>query len=100
MRKRITLKVNETYAFELESHEGGGYLWKVVSNDDPITRVQIKPRETTQDMTANPIGKSFPVQVEIEAHAEGKSIVILEEKRTWEKDTKPLNICRISITVK
>ena len=28
MRKRITLKVNETRSFELESHEGGGYPYQ------------------------------------------------------------------------
>ena len=99
MKKRTTIKINETYTFELESHEGGGYFWSIVSNDESITRVQIKPHKARKDILANPIGKSLPLQVEIKAHAKGKSIVVLEEKRGWEKSIKPLNICKISITV-
>ena len=100
MKKRITLGIKETYTLELESHEGGGYLWSIVSNDDSITRVRIKPHKAKKDILANPIGKSLPIHVEIKALAKGKSIVVLEEKREWEKGINPLNTCKISITVK
>ena len=100
MRKRITLKVNSTYALELETHEGGGYLWSIASNDEAVTEVQIVPRKPTSDNIEVPIGKSFPIQVEIKALAEGKTTVLLEEKRSWETDVKPLNVCRISVTIK
>lgn len=100
MRKRITLKVNETRTFELESHEGGGYRWTIVSNDENVTHVQIKRHKPTQETSDVPLGKSFPALVEIKALAEGKSVVLLEEKRAWEKDIKPLNTCRIYITIK
>lgn len=86
--------------FELESHAGGGYFWTVVSNDEKITEVQIKPCKPNQDSAPRPIGKGFPVIVEIKALAKGNTFVILEEKRTWGKDTKPLNICKIKITIK
>jgi len=99
MRKRITIKVNETRTFELESHEGGGYRWTIASNDENVTQVQITRHKPTQEVSAAPLGKSFPTQVEIKALAEGKSVVLLEEKRDWEKDIKPLNICRIYITI-
>ena len=100
MRKRITIKVNETRTFELESHEGGGYQWSIASNDENVTQVQIKRHKPAQDQSAAPLGKSFPTLVEIKALAEGKSIILLEEKRAWEKDIKPLNTCRIYITIK
>ena len=99
IRKRIALKVNDTYALELETHEGGGYLWSVASNDETVTEVQIVPRKPAQTKDLTPIGKSFPVQVEIKALAEGKTVVLLEEKRVWEKDIKPMNTCRIYITI-
>jgi len=99
MRKRITLKVNHTYALELETHGGGGYLWSVASNDETVTEVQIVPRKPAHVNGLAPIGKSFPVQVEIKALAEGKTVVLLEEKRAWEKDIEPLNTCRIYITI-
>lgn len=99
MRKRITLKVNETRTFELESHEGGGYCWTIASNDENVTIVQIKRHKPTQEIAIAPIGKSFPALVEIKALAPGKSTILLEEKRAWEKDIKPLNNCRIYITI-
>lgn len=99
MRKRITIKVNETRSFELESHEGGGYHWTIASNDENVTRVHIKPHKPTQEPAAAPLGKSFPTLVEIKALAEGKSVILLEEKRAWEKDINPLNTCRIYITI-
>ena len=99
MRKRITIKVNETRTFELESNEGGGYQWSIASNDENVTQVQIKRHKPAQDQSAATLGKSFPTLVEIKALAEGKSIILLEEKRAWEKDTKPLNTCRIYITI-
>ena len=99
MRKRITIKVNETRSFELESHEGGGYRWTIASNDENVTEVQIKSLKPTQDIASVPLGKSFPALVEIKALAEGKVVILLEEKRAWEKDNKPLNTCRIYITI-
>ena len=99
MRKRITLKVDETRTFELESHEGGGYCWTLVSNDENVTQVQIKRHQSTQENAAVPLGMSFPALVEIKALAQGKTVVLLEEKRAWEKDVKPLNNCRIYITI-
>jgi predicted secreted protein len=99
MRKRITLKVNETRTFELESHEGGGYRWTIASNDENVTNVQIKRNKPTQEIAVAPLGKSFPALVEIKALAPGKSTILLEEKRSWEKDIKPLNNCRIYITI-
>ena len=99
MRKRITIQVNETRTIELESHEGGGYRWTIASHDEDITHVQIKRHKPTQKIAAAPLGKSFPALVEIKALAEEKSVVLLEEKRAWEKDIKPLNICRIYITI-
>lgn len=99
MKKRITMKVNETRTFELESHEGGGYHWTIASNDESITEVRIKPHKPTQEPSSAPLGKSFPTLVEIKALAEGKVIVLLEEKRVWEKEISPLNTCRIYITI-
>lgn len=99
MRKRITLKVNETRTFELESHEGGGYCWIIASNDDNITKVQIKRHKPTQENETAPLGMSFPALVEIKALAPGKSTILLEERRAWEKDMKPLNNCKIYITI-
>ena len=99
MRKRITIKVNETRSFELESHEGGGYRWTIASNDENVAEVQIKSLKPTQDIASVPLGKSFPALVEIKALAEGKAVILLEEKRAWEKDNKPLNTCRIYITI-
>ena len=99
MRKRITLKVNETRTFELESHEGGGYCWTIASNDESVTEVNIKRHEPTQEIATAPLGKSFPSLVKIKALAKGKAIVLLEEKRAWEKDIKPLNNCKIYITI-
>lgn len=100
IRKKITLKVNETRAFELESHEGGGYHWAIVSNDESLTQVQLKPQLPTYDDVPQPLGKSFPVLVEVKALTIGQSAVVLEEKRPWENDVKPLNICGINITIK
>ena len=98
MYKRVTLGVNETRTIDLETHEGGGYLWRVVSNDESMTQVQISSQKPKNRV--GPIGKSFPIQVEIKALATGKAVIVLEEKRAWEKDTKPLNNCRITITIK
>lgn len=98
MYKRVTLGVNETRTIDLETHEGGGYLWSVVSNDESMTQVQISSQKPKNRV--GPIGKSFPIQVEIKALAKGKSIVVLEEKREWEKGINPLNTCKISITIK
>ena len=99
MRKRIKLKAGDTRTFELESHKGGGYLWSIVSNDECV-KVQLSKKTPSQDNELRPIGKSFPVLVEIKALSEGQAIVVLEEKRPWEKDNKPLNNCRIYITIK
>lgn len=99
-RRTLSLHVNDTFTLELESHEGGGYLWTIASNDEAVAQVRIVPRGSTQCATATPIGKSLPVRVEITALAEGKTVVVLEEKRSWEMDVKPLNIYKINITVK
>lgn len=99
MRKRITLKADETRTFELESHEGGGYLWSVVSNDE-FVQVQLSKKMPSQDNEMQPFGKSLPVLVEIKGLSVGKAIVVLEEKRPWEKGNKPLNTCRIYINIK
>lgn len=94
------MNVNDTFTIELESHEGGGYSWTVASNDEEVIQVRFLPHEPKQGMEVTPIGKSAPVQVELKALAVGKSVVVLEEKRSWEIGVKPLNICRINITVK
>ena len=99
MRKRFKLKAGDTRTFELESHEGGGYLWSVVSNDECV-KVQLSKKTPSKDDGKQPLGKSFPVLVEIKALSEGQAIAVLEEKRPWEKDIKPLNTCRIYITIK
>ena len=99
MRKRITLKADETRTFELESHEGGGYLWSVVSNDE-FVQVQLSKKTPSKGNGKQPLGKSFPVLVEIKGLSVGKAIVVLEEKRPWEKGIKPLNTCRICINIK
>lgn len=99
MRKRFKLKAGDTRTFELESHEGGGYLWSVVSKDECV-KVQLSKKTPSKDNEKQPLGKSFPVLVEIKALSEGQAIVVLEEKRPWEKDIMPLNTCRIYITIK
>ncbi len=101
MKKEITLQVNDTFVLELNSHTGGGYSWLLVSNDADITKVQFKACASPElDIKQIPAGKSFPVTIEIKALSAGKSIVVLEEKREWEKNMKPLNICKLNITVK
>lgn len=100
MRKRLTLRVNEIRTFELEGHEDGGYCWTIVSNDESVAKVQIKKPATKREVTEIPLGKSFPTLVEIQAFASGQSIIHLVEKRAWEKDVRPLNSCRVYITVK
>ncbi len=100
MNRKFTLEVNETLAFELESHAGGGYSWAIASNDETITEVHLKSHDPNRDIALSLIGKSFPVVVEIKALAKGKSVILLEEKRAWEKDAKPLNTCKINITIK
>lgn len=99
MRKRFKLKAGDTRTFELESHEGGGYLWSVVSNDECV-KVQLSKKMPLQDNEMQPFGKSLPVLVEIKGLSVGKAIVVLEEKRPWEKGIKPLNTCRIYINIK
>ena len=98
MRKIISLNVNETLTFELESHEGGGYCWTIVTNDESVAKVKLKKQMPTRKVTDIPLGKSFPTLVEIKAVAPGKTTVLLEEKRSWEKD-KSLNVCKAYITV-
>lgn len=100
MKKSITLKAGETFSFLLDSHTSGGYDWIVASNNEAVTEVMLTPTTTEQNTDTIPIGKSFPTKVEIKALAIGKSGVILEEKRNWENNIKPLNICKLSITVK
>ena len=72
----------------------------IASNDEAVTQVLIMPCESMRCAMANPIGKSSPVRVEITALAEGESVVVLEEKRSWEMGVKPLNSYRINIPVK
>ena len=84
MRKRFKLKAGDTRTFELESHEGGGYLWSVVSNDECV-KVQLSKKTPSKDNEKQPLGKSFPVLVKIKAHSEGQAIVVLEEKGLGEK---------------
>ena len=98
MRKIVSLQVNETRTIELESHEGGGYCWSIVSNDESVAKVQLKKHTPAKKGADIPLGKSFPTLVEIKAFAPGKSTILLEEKRSWEKDIDPLNICKIYIT--
>ncbi len=74
-------------------------MWSVVSNDECV-KVQLSKKTPSKGNEKQPLGKSFPVLVEIKALSEGQSIVVLEEKRPWEKETKPLNNCRIYITIK
>ena len=100
MRKQITLNVNEIRTFELESHEGGGYLWTIVSNDDSIAKVQIKKQEPKRGVAATPLGQCYPTLVEIKALSPGKATILLEEKRSWEKDVRPLNTCRVYVISK
>lgn len=99
MNKEITLRLDERYAFDLETHGGGGYLWRVVDNDESVLHVEIKPWKASQDISAIPIGKSFPVQVEIKALAIGNATLLLEERRGWEKDSEPLNRCSVTVTI-
>ena len=74
-------------------------MWSVVSNDECV-KVQLSKKTPSQDNEKQPLGKSFPVWVEIKAHSEGQAIIVLEEKRPWEKGIKPLNTCRIYINIK
>ena len=73
MRKRFKLKAGDTRTFELESHEGGGYLWSVVSNDECI-KVQLSKKTPSKGNEKQPLGKSFPVLVEIKALSEGQRL--------------------------
>ena len=98
-KKSITLKPDEIASFQLETHEGGGYLWRVVSNNEPVVKVQIKPLQQARAIKAAPIGKSFPVEVELQALAAGEATIVLEERRGWEKDSEPLNVCTITVTI-
>lgn len=100
MKKEITLKLNEQYSFDLETHEGGGYSWTIVSNNETVTEVSLTPRLLEFDTEHLPIGKSAPVEVIIKAISKGSSKIVLEERREWEKKTKPLNSCKLNITVK
>ncbi len=100
MKKEIILRVNKTYSFELESHGGGGYSWLIVSNNEEVTEVQLKSNISEHDINLTPLGKNYPIEVEIKALAKGKSLIVLEERRVWESDATPLNYCKLIVTIK
>lgn len=99
MTLSIDLKPNETHSFDLETHAGGGYLWRVVENDGDLAEVQLKPHTAPYDIHANPIGRSLPVSVEIKALRIGEGTIRLEERRSWEKGGEPLNECIVTIRI-
>lgn len=99
MTKTITLKPGESCTFDLETHAGGGYLWRVVSFDEELVEVQIKQHAAAYNIHSDPIGRSLPVSVELKALKAGEASIRLEERRSWEKDSTPLNICRVEVRV-
>ena len=99
MDKAISIRPGETYSFDLETHVGGGYLWRVATNDEKVARVQILPHKATNSLNEQPLGKSLPVAVEIRALAVGETTILLEERREWEKDSEPLNVCRVELRI-
>lgn len=100
MKKEIILRINGTYSFQLESHGGGGYSWFIVSNNEEITEVILKSSVSEHDINLTPLGKNYPIEVEIKALAKGKSLIVLEERRGWEPDVPPLNSCKLIVTIK
>lgn len=100
MNKDIILKVNETYSFLLDSHGGGGYSWLIVLNNEEITEVQLKSSVSEHDINLTPLGKNYPIEVNIKALAKGQSFIVLEERRGWEPDATPLSSCKLIVTIK
>ena len=99
MKKEVTLRVKESYAFDLETHGCGGYLWRVAANDESLLRVEIHPHKVSEDISDIPLGKSFPVRVELTALAVGECDVLLEEVKSWEKDANAMNRCSVKVTI-
>ena len=106
MKKEFTLKVGETATFELESHGGGGYLWRVVSTGGgdstglpQVAQVKLKVGGTPYDIKTSPIGRSLPTIVEIKAMRAGTCTAVLEERRSWEREGEALNVCEMAVRI-
>ena len=99
MDRTITLRPGESCTFDLETHAGGGYLWRVVSSDDELVEVQIRQHAAAYNIHSDPIGRSLPVSVELKALKAGEASIRLEERRSWEKAGAALNECRVKINI-
>ena len=99
MTKTITLNPGESCTFDLETHAGGGYLWRVVSCDEELVGVQIKQPAAAYNIHSDPIGRSLPIRVELKALKAGEVSIRLEERRSWENGGEPLNECRVELRI-
>ncbi|WP_018630341.1 protease inhibitor I42 family protein [Niabella aurantiaca] len=99
MKKKITVKVNETFQLQLESMGGAGYSWVLEQNNEDITRVVIKGAGQTRPKGA-PVGGSHKTDVAIKGLKPGTSHIRLVQKRIWETEEAPLKTldCRVTVT--
>lgn len=99
MDKKIVLKINQVYRFELEGHAASGYLWFAESYKENIVSVNLDTVSKSIDTGDFKAGGSAKVVVVIKAISKGKSKIVLVEKRPWEIGTAPINSIELSVTV-
>lgn len=94
----IMLKKGETYHLELPSNPTTGYSW-YLAKDIPVNApIRIIKTEYSPQKT-NLVGSGGIQYWDIKGVKTGICTVVLEYKRPWEKNTKPIESKKIVITV-
>lgn len=96
----IDLAVDKTSSVILEGNPSTGFVWEVVSVSSDAVKVKAAVMPAAMKKGEPPVcGAPAPTQVTFTGVKPGKSTVVLEYKRPWEKDTPAWKTMTFTVNV-
>jgi len=102
--RSVSLTVGETRELTLTGHGTAGYSWEA-ELEGPEGVVELRRRPPPSVRSAEPGGPpppsgSLPELLAIEARTPGRVVVRLELRRSWERESEPLERDELEIVVR
>ena len=102
--RSVSLAVGETRELTLTGHGSAGYSW-AAELDGPEGVVEVRRHSPPSAPRAEPGGPppatgSLPELLAIEGRAPGRVVLRLELRRSWERESEPLERDEIEVVVR
>jgi inhibitor of cysteine peptidase len=94
----IALQRGQVLVVSLNAQLGTGFGWHVVKYDRDNLKLRGGPQIEAPDRPG--VGAPQPEIFRFEAKGDGSSVVQLDYKRAWEKNTPPAKTFRLTVVVK